>query len=134
MPTFGEVSAARLSTCHPYLQKVAQVAIVHFEFCVLCGHRNELEQNEAVRRKRSFKAWPHSMHNQLPSLAVDLAPWRPDGIDWEDRARFGLLAGWILRIDLELENRIVWGGDWERNLRLTKPKRLDDLPHFQLLC
>jgi hypothetical protein len=45
------------------------------DFKILCGHREEKEQNEAFNKGNSKLKWPQSKHNSLPSLAVDIAPF-----------------------------------------------------------
>ncbi len=53
-----------------------------FDCAVLCGHRNEADQNEAFRNNSSTKKWPDSDHNELPSKAVVPFP-----VDWENLDR-----------------------------------------------
>jgi peptidoglycan LD-endopeptidase CwlK len=125
MPEFGARSLRNLATVHMDLQRVCNEAIRHYDFSVLCGHRNREKQNEAVMLGRSRAPWPTSKHNNYPSLAVDLAPWHADEphIRWDDLPSFYLLATYILVAANELGVRVIWGGHW-RGFR--------DLPHFQL--
>lgn len=120
MPSFGKTSTRRIHTLHPMWYPILHEAIRHFDFAVICGHRGEGEQNEAHATGRSQLKWPHSKHNSLPSLAVDLAPYP---IDWEDIPRFHFLAGGIIQIANQQKVEIEWGGSWTT---------LVDLPHFQL--
>lgn len=128
MPRFSQTSLDRLKTCDPRLQVLLLEAINHVDFSVLCGRRNEVEQNEAFKAGKSTKQWPNSKHNKLPSLAVDIAPYP---IDWSDKAAFAYLQGYIRRIADELQIPIRWGGDWNRNWR-TEDERLIDMPHIEL--
>lgn len=128
MPTFSQASLEKLKTLDPRLQILLNEAILHIDFSILVGHRNEADQNKAFAEKKSNFKWPQSKHNKLPSMAVDVAPYP---IDWDDPARFARLFGYIERIANELQIPIRWGGDWNRNWR-TKDERLVDMPHIEL--
>ncbi len=104
-------------------------AIQVTDFSILCGYRNEQEQEEAFDKGNSKKHYPDSKHNQNPSIAVDLAPYP---IDWENRDRFIFLAGVIFAIAQQLEIEIRFGGNWSMSLLFEKQK-FDDLVHFELV-
>ena len=91
------------------------------DFSVLCGHRNEEDQNAAYRSGVSKARWGESEHNSLPSKAVDICPWP---VDWEDRESFARLIGRIEHIADQLGIEIRWGGDFES---------LSDMPHIELI-
>jgi len=82
---FSERSLKNLAQCHPDLQKIAHELIKEMDVTVICGHRGEKEQNEAVARGTSKVHWPNSKHNSFPSHAFDVCPVP---INWEARARF----------------------------------------------
>lgn len=134
--SLGKTSNERLDTCHPELQRLlrevdrrlSQSKVL--DLTVVCGHRGQKEQDEAYHAKpqRSTKPWPLSKHNQLPSLAVDVAPYPTF---WDDEASFARLAGYIQAVADELAIPIRWGGDWNGNGR-TEDERLVDLPHLEL--
>jgi peptidoglycan L-alanyl-D-glutamate endopeptidase CwlK len=134
--SLGRTSLERLSTCHPELQRLLREVDRRLsenkvlDFTVVCGHRGQKEQDEAysAKPKRSTKRWPESKHNQLPSLAVDVAPYPTF---WGDEASFARLAGYIQAVADELGIRIRWGGDWNGNGR-TEDERFIDLPHLEL--
>ena len=134
MPYFGSSSMERLKTCHPDLQRIMLEAIKHIDFTVVCGHRDKEEQQAAYREGRSQLDWPHSKHNKMPSLAVDLAPYYPTkpNIRWDDHAGFIYLAGMIKGIAAVLGFKIRWGGDWDQD-NDQKDERFRDLPHFELV-
>lgn len=94
---------------------------------VICGHRNEADQAEAVHIGTSDLLWPESRHNAEPSLAVDVVPYIAGlGIPWNedyDPAPWHMLAGAVQCKARELGIEIEWGGYW------TSPV---DLPHWQL--
>lgn len=132
MIRLGNLSNNRLETCHPKVQRliraVAERIRSQLDFSVTCGHRGEVEQNAAYEAGRSTKQWPHSLHNGLPSRAVDLAPYP---VDWKDALAFARLAGYVQATADDLGIRIRWGGDWNDNGR-TRDERLVDAPHFEL--
>lgn len=81
----NERSLKNLAQCDDRLMRIAVEARKHFDFTVICGHRGEKEQNEAVRNKTSKLKWPKSKHNKKPSLAFDAVP---NPVDWENLAAF----------------------------------------------
>lgn len=128
MPAFSTKSLARLETCHPSLQRIAKMAIVRYDFVVLCGHRSKAEQEDAYERGVSKLRWPASKHNQAPSLAMDLAPYP---IDWRDVKAFHDLARIILEEAAKIDVKLRWGGDWNGNGR--QDEKFIDMPHFELV-
>ena len=104
-----------------------------FDIAVVCGHREREEQERCCREGTSRLHWPHSRHNSSPSLAVDIAPWRPGtGIDWDDVDRFRLMAGYVLGAAAGLGIPLRWGGDWDRDFD-ERDERFRDMPHFELV-
>lgn len=120
MPSFGKASKSRLATLHPKIQSVLNEAIKYYNFSIVCGHRNEKDQNQAYDDRLSTKRWPNSRHNTLPSEAVDVAPYP---IDWNNDEEFCFLAGLITGIAETMGIKLRWGGRWES---------LNDLPHLEL--
>lgn len=124
---FGKTSSRKLATCHEDLQKVMAEAIKtsKVDFCVICGHRGEKEQNAAFDAGNSQLRFPAGNHNKAPSLAVDVAPYfnKNPHIRWDDTAGFKKLAKHILKTAKDLDIKLTWGGDWEN---------FKDLPHFEL--
>lgn len=120
MPCFSFRSVKLLSECDPRLQRVCYEAIKYIDFIVICGHRNECEQNECYANGTSKLRYPKSKHNSLPSLAVDIAPYP---IDWKDIDRFKELGKIMKREADKLGVRLRWGGDF----LLFK-----DYPHYEV--
>ena len=118
--TLSDLSRQRLATCHPDLVRIVTIASARFPFEVLCGHRNEADQEAACAAGRSHEHWPNSRHNSDPAEAVDLAPLP---IDWENTARFTALAVVMKQSAEDLGLEIVWGGEWVT---------FKDLPHYEL--
>lgn len=128
MPRFSESSIKRLQTCHPDLQKVFNEVIKYVDCTILCGHRDQADQDEAYRTGKSKLQWPRSKHNNAPSLAVDVVPYP---VDWNDHKRFYYFAGFVLGIARTLGVELRYGGDWDGDFDL-KDQNFFDLPHFEL--
>ena len=129
MPTFGARSLKQLQTCDPKIQEVLNEAIKHYDFSILEGHRTEEKQKEYFESGASKVSFPYSKHNSFPSLAVDIVPYP---IDWDDRERFHLFAGFVLGIAQSMEINIRWGGDWNKNFEVDD-NNFDDFPHFEIV-
>lgn len=129
------MSKTRLATCNEDLITLFDEVVKHFDCRVIIGHRTEAEQNDAFERGTSKLKWPQSKHNSNPSCAVDVAPYP---IDWHDRERFHLFAGYVLATAEQLyqigaiSRRVRWGGDWDGDTQV-KNNRFDDLVHFELI-
>ncbi len=129
MPSFSKRSLEQLETCHPDLQRLCHEVIKHFDFVVLCGHRNEADQNEAFRTGKSKTPWPTSKHNSMPSMAVDVIPYP---VDWLDTKRMYFLAGHFRMAALTLGIPIRQGLDWNGDTQL-KDNKFNDIPHIELV-
>ena len=128
MPNFGKKSQERLNTCGPRLVELFEEVVEHFDCSVIQGYRDEAEQNKAFEGGFSKLKYPKGSHNKYPSLAVDIAPYP---IDWKDRDRFHLFAGFVKGIASQMGLNIRWGGDWNSDTH-TKDNNFDDLPHFEV--
>ena len=129
MPRFGKKSKERLSTCDEKLQKVFNEVIKKVDCSVLEGHRGERKQEQYFTEGKSKVRFPFGRHNSNPSRAVDVVPYP---IDWDDRERFNLFAGYVLGIAEGLGIEIRWGGDWNKNFKVDD-NNFDDFPHFELI-
>ena len=131
MPKFGKTSLARLNTCDAEIQAFFEEVVRHFDCTVLCGHRTKDEQDAlpGADPPRTKVSWPTSKHNSTPSRAIDVAPYP---IDWTDRDRFHLFAGFVLGMAKMVGIDLRWGGDWDRDTE-TDDNDFDDLPHFELV-
>jgi peptidoglycan LD-endopeptidase CwlK len=119
---FGQRSKRNLGQCHADLQKIANELIKLGNYTVLCGHRNEHDQNEAFKHGYSKLKFPHSKHNKLPSLAMDICPYN-NGVDWKDLAAFDLMCDRVEEIAKRLNIKIRLGRDF----------RFRDYPHIELV-
>lgn len=136
MANFGSKSKERLMTCESDIQRVLELAIQKYDFVVLCGVRTPQEQFELFKQGRKLVngKWEKigstvtnidgkttkSMHNYIPSKAVDIAPYP---IDWNNLDRFKDMAKVVLACAKELGVSLEWGGNWVS---------FKDFPHFQL--
>jgi len=128
MYKFGKKSKANLSTCHEDLQKVFNEVIKYVDCSVLEGHRDEWRQNKLFDEGKTKVKFPMGRHNSSPSRAVDVTPYP---VDWDDRERQTLFAGFVLGIARGMDIKLRWGGDWDKDFQVMD-NRFDDFPHFEL--
>ena len=129
MPKFGKRSRERLSSCDEDLIALVNEVVKYFDCSVLEGHRGKELQNKYFKEGKSKLKYPDGRHNKKPSNAVDVVPYP---IDWEDRERFHLFAGFVLGIAKQLGVNLRWGGDWNINW-FVDDNNFDDFPHFELV-
>jgi len=129
MAKFGKRSKERLATCHKDLQKVFNEVIKYVDCSVLEGHRSEERQNKLFKEGRTKVKYPKGRHNSSPSRAVDVTPYP---VDWDDRERQTLFAGFVIGIARSMDIRLRWGGDWDMDFQVMD-NRFDDFPHFELI-
>ncbi len=129
MPSFSEKSLAKLATCHSLLQRVFNEVIQNFDCTILEGHRDKDRQNQMVAEGKSQVRWPSGKHNTVPSCAVDVTPYP---IQWDDRERQTLFAGYVLATAKAMGINLRWGGDWDQDTEV-RDNTFDDLVHFELV-
>ena len=129
MPRFGKSSRERLATCDEKLQDVFNEVIKHVDCSVLEGHRDERKQDKYFEEGKTKVRYPMGRHNSKPSRAVDVVPYP---VDWKDRERFHLFAGFVLGMARRMGISLRWGGDWNMNFEVDDNK-FDDFPHFELV-
>lgn len=128
MPSFSDESLEKLKTCDALLRVVFNEVIKHFDCIVLCGFRNQTDQDAAFASGASKLRWPLGEHNKIPSKAVDVVPYP---IDWNDTDRMRFFAGFVLGIATTMQIKLRWGGDWDCDTK-TKDNKFQDLLHFEL--
>ena len=128
MPRFGKRSKERLSTCHKDLQLVFNEVIRYVDCSILEGHRGEDRQNSLYEEGKTKVRYPNGRHNASPSRAVDVTPYP---VNWEDRERQTLFAGFVLGVANQMGITLRWGGDWDQDFEVQDNK-FDDFPHFEL--
>ena len=128
MPRFGKNSKLRLTTCDERLQKVFNEVIKYIDCSVLEGHRSKERQNKLYEEGQTKVKFPDGRHNSSPSRAVDVTPYP---VDWDDRERQTLFAGFVLGIAQSMGIKLRWGGDWDMDFQVMD-NRFDDFPHFEI--
>ena len=128
MPKFGKRSKERLKTCHSDLQKLFKEVIKHIDCSVLEGHRGKEKQNKYFVDGVSKVEYPNGRHNATPSNAVDVTPYP---VDWKDRERQTLFAGFVIGTARSMGVNLRWGGDWDQDFKVQDNK-FDDIPHFEI--
>ena len=128
MPRFGKKSKERLATCDEKLGRVFNEVIKTVDCSVLEGHRGEDSQNAFYEEGKTKVKYPKGRHNASPSLAADVVPYP---IDWDDRERFHLFAGFVLGTAKQMGIKLRWGGDWNINW-FVDDNKFDGFPHFEL--
>ncbi len=129
MPQFSKKSLDHLATCHPDLQRLFLEVVKHYDCSVICGHRNQKDQDDAVKNGFSKTAWPNSKHNSMPSMAVDVVPFPLP--EWTKAKFFCHFAGFVQGMANRMGIAIRWGGDFNGDLNLENDKFID-APHFEL--
>jgi len=129
MAKYSQSSKDKLRTCDERLQLVFTEVIKSFDNTIICGERNEADQNTAYNEGRSKVMYPDGKHNQKPSKAIDAAPYP---INWVDRDRLHYFAGFVLGTASRMGVRLRWGGDWDMDTQ-TQDNTFDDLVHFELI-
>lgn len=114
----GTRSLNSLSGVHPDMVAVVKKAIeiTEVDFTVIEGLRSVERQRSLLDDGKSTTM--NSRH--ITGHAVDMVPYP---VDWNDLARFEVMAEAMKSAAEELDTSIVWGGDW---------KSFYDAPHFEL--
>ena len=128
MPKFGKRSRENLATCDKRLQKIFNEVIKHIDCSVLEGHRNGERQDKLFDEGKTKVKFPNGRHNHSPSLAVDITPYP---VNFEDRERQTLFAGFVLGIATKMGINLRLGGDWNKDFKVADNK-FDDFPHFEV--
>lgn len=126
---FSKSSRSKLDQCDPRIIKIFETVLKTVDCSIITGYRDKYSQNEMKRTGKSQLSWPNSKHNSNPSVAIDVAPYP---IDWKDRERFTLFAGFVLGIAKAQGVTLRWGGDWDRDFKV-KDNNFDDLLHFEIV-
>jgi len=133
MYKYGKTSTSRLETCCTKLQRLGRELIKYRDVSILCGYRNEEDQNIAFYKGKSKVKYPDSAHNMSPSRAFDIAPYHSDKphIHYEDRDEFLEFAGFVRGIAASLGIDVTWGGDWDSDLDVND-QTFNDWVHWQI--
>ena len=126
---YSKRSAAQLATCAEPLQRLFNEVIRHRDCVIITGHRGEEEQNAAFDIGHSKVRWPDGKHNKTPSQAADVMAYP---VDWRNRGRNLLFAGFVLgaaaAMGIGLRNGADWDGDGD-----PTDQNFHDPGHFELI-
>lgn len=147
MAKFGETSKKKLSTAERDLQRLFEEVVKTFDCTVLYGHRTPSEQLELYKQGRELKngEWVLvdrtkkvtncdgtvnvSMHNYLPSKAVDVVPYP---INFNDYKRLYMFVGYVLATANALGIKVRSGADWDGDTQVND-QSFNDLAHFEII-
>lgn len=140
MPIFSPKSEANLGTCERRLQDLFREVVRQIDCSIDCGHRDKAAQDAAFLKGTSKVRWPNSLHNTLPSRAVDVFPypveWPTSDMGREEYARslgrWYMFVGYVRATALRLGIAIRCGADWDGDFNV-KDQNFHDLPHFELV-
>ena len=129
MPSFSKKSQDKLSTCHPSIIKVLKEAIKHVDFTILEGIRTPERQQELMDQgKTKTLNSKHLPNADGLSMAVDIIAYP---IDWNDRERNLLFAGYIKGLAKGMGVDLRIGSDWDGDF-YTNDQTFNDDVHFEL--
>lgn len=133
MPKFGRKSNMNLNSAHPDLQRLFREIVKTYDCSVLWGHRSEDQQNEMYLSVPPVTKvqWPHSKHNSVPSMAVDVAPWIDGNVTFEPRQCYHF-AGYVQAIADRMGIDIRCGADWDSDNNIND-QSFRDIIHFELV-
>jgi len=139
---FGNISKARLSTCHPDLQMILNKAIQisNVDFGIAEGHRSVKLQQQYFKEGKSKIDGITKLgkHNKAPSEAVDIYVWMNNAVSY-DTESLSYLAGLIYAVgEMLFEQGVVthhirWGGNWDDDGVILIDQSFDDRPHIELV-
>jgi peptidoglycan L-alanyl-D-glutamate endopeptidase CwlK len=124
---WGVSSKKNLEQAHTILQALADKALEKSkqDLKVICGYRNEADQNKAFAEGKSKLKWPKSAHNSHPSMAIDVVPLP---LDWNNIDAFEEMVQCFEDAWYELDEDLTKG--WA--LRCGADFSFHDYPHFEL--
>lgn len=147
MKSFGKNSTDKLSTCHPDLQKIYNLAIsrTNIDFGISEGHRDLDRQYQLYLEGKSKIDGVNKKgkHNYEPSLAVDIYIYHPDYNTRKkiiyDKVHLAYIAGIVRSCAEELyekgevTHKIRWGANWDSDGVIDLDQSFDDYPHTELV-
>jgi len=143
MYIFGKRSKTQLITCHKDLQLIANEAlkVTRVDFSIIEGNRPvELQQKYFKEGKSKIDGVKiKGNHNYQPSRAFDIAVYVSGKPKLTyDANHLCYIAGIIIGISERLyssgqiNHKIRWGGNWDRDGEILTDQNFDDMPHFEI--
>lgn len=137
MNHFSETSKEKLKTCHRDLQTLFAHVIQDYDCTIICGERNRADQEAAFNAGNSKLHYPQSKHNTHPSLAVDVAPYEINHVDW-GKIQSAFFAGYVkgkadqlFKIGV-ISHKIRCGVDWNSDNNVDDTTFWDGA-HFEIV-
>lgn len=132
--SFGPKSQGRLDSVDADLQVIMNAVLNMgvMDITVVEGYRGKTKQDKYFEVGRSKVKWPDGKHNNLPSKAIDIAPWINGTISWNE-LHCCVLAGMVLACAAGLDIKIRWGGNWDLDSEPVTDQIFQDLLHFELV-
>ena len=118
---YSDRSLNNLSQCHPKLRTLMEAVILGYDVTIICGHRNEKDQTDAYNAGNSKAKWGQSLHNTLPSRAVDMIP--SPFLGWDDAEGFARMMGYVQGVADSMNLELKFGRDFASFV---------DAPHIEL--
>ena len=128
MPRLGKRSKKRLEGVDERLIALLERVCKYFDITVIEGKRSQERQDQLFEEGKTKVKHPNGRHNSSPSNAVDVTPYP---VDWEDRERQTLFAGFVIGIARSMGTKLRWGGDWDMDFNVGD-NQFDDFPHFEV--
>lgn len=140
MNKWSSKSQAQYDTLHLDLKTLCDAVLIVHDCSILYGNRGKELQNQLFADGKSTLKYPDSKHNTLPSIAVDLLPyrrhWNPYGQGSDKYSAYfsGIVLGIAERLLFEghMKYKIRWGGNWS-TIRNKDFASFYDAYHFELL-
>lgn len=121
MPSFGSNSSRIRLELHADLRRVVDHAIRNIDFSLICGYRNQRDQERAFASGASRAHFGQSPHNFKPARAFDFLPYPFAG--WSVIPPFDAVGREILASSVAVGVPVTWGKTF---------KSIVDYPHFEL--
>lgn len=97
-----------------------------FDITIIEGLRDQKRQAQLFAEGKTKVMTSRHMSGN----AIDMAPYP---VDWNDTARFKIMAQHMFAAAKELGITIRWGGNWSRiDENQAPPSSFVDMPHFEL--
>lgn len=125
----SDSSIKNLENVHPDLIALVTAVSNLMPLRVLCGYRDQVDQNQAVATGHSTKPWPTSKHNASPSLAVDLCiePYNPD-----DALQILYMNAFVMGFGTARGLKLRSGADWNGKFSPSTSPPPKDYFHIEL--
>lgn len=137
----------RYASCHEDLQLLfdetrkellaAQSPVLEpIDIFLVCGHRGQKEQDEALKNGFSKLRFPNSKHNKIKSLGLDFCPFVNKKLEWNEK-HFKLVLNVMMRLaDKLVEQKQVshnfrFGADFNQD-GVIGNDRFIDMPHVEI--